>query len=313
MGRTARVGRLTEMQVFVRVVETASFSRAARELKLTQPTVTKHVMSSESRLGVRLLNRNPRSLSLTEIGALYYEKCKDVLREFEEAQNVARLRRDTLEGLLRVGTSLTFGWMIVDPMLFGFMQENPHLTVEVNHDDRYVDMVAQGVDLAIRLGKLADSSLGGRYLGSNPWVMVASPAYLEQHGEPRDPDDLARHACLIYSTVQGSDHWQMRSPSGERVSVFINGYLRSNNLSSLVAAARAGMGITMVPHYVAAGSIRAGKLAQIMADHVLAEQEIHAVYPSPKLVPAKVTAFIAFAQERLRDGWWLKDWPDQPM
>lgn len=306
------MGRLTEMQVFVRVVETGSFSRAARELKLTQPTVTKHIMSIESRLGVRLLNRNPRSTSLTEVGALYYGKCKDVLREFEEAQNVVRMRHDKLEGLLRVGTSLTFGWMIVDPMVFEFMRENPDLQVEVNHDDRYVDMVAQGIDVAIRLGKLADSSLGGRFLGSNPWVMVASPAYLEQHGEPRGPGDLAGHACLIYSTVQGSDHWRLRAPSGDRVSVFIKGYLRSNNLSSLVAAARAGMGITLVPHYVAAAPLRAGKLVQVMASYGLAEQEIHAVYPSPRLVPAKVTAFIAFAQERLRGDWWLKDWGAQP-
>jgi DNA-binding transcriptional LysR family regulator len=298
--------RLTELQIFIRVVETGSFSRAARDLKLSQPTITKHINSIETRLKARLLNRNPRAVSLTEIGAQYFEKCKGIVHDYDEAQDIVLGRRTHVEGLIRVGTSLTFGRRIVAPLLVEFMLAHPDLHVDVNHDDRYVDLVALGLDVAIRLGALADSSLGGRYLGLNPWVMVASPAYLSQHGEPTTPADLAGHACLIYSSVQEDDYWRMRTPSGERVSVYLNGRLRSNNLSSLATAARADLGITIVPHYVAADSIASGHLRLIMADHMLPDQEIHAVYPSPKLVPAKVTALIQFLKEKFEDDWWLK-------
>jgi len=297
--------RLMELQIFMRVVEMGSFSKAARELKLTQPTVTKHINSMEGKLNARLLNRNQRSISLTEIGARYYEKCKDIVRDYEAAQDVVLGRHTQVEGLIRVGTSLTFGRRIISPLLVKFMQAHPNLRVDLNHDDKYVDLVALGLDIAIRLGSLADSSLGGRYLGLNPWVMVASPAYLTRHGEPKIHTDLSSHACLIYSSVQEDDYWRMRTPSGERVSVFLNGRLRSNNLSSLITAARADLGITIVPHYVAAEAITTGDLRQIMADHMLPEQEIHAVYPSPKLVPVKVTELILFLKEAFQGEWWL--------
>lgn len=299
--------RLAGIQLFMRIVETGSFSQTARELNLTQPTVTKHIASIEKRLNARLLNRNPRAISLTEIGLLYYEKCKDVLRDFEEAENIVGQGQTQVQGLLRVGTSLTFGRLIISPLLVEFMQVHPNLRVDVSHDDRYVDLVALGIDVAIRLGRLADSSLGGRYLGANPWIMVASPAYLAQHGTPSTHTDLTRHDCLIYTSVQGDDFWHMRIPSGERVSVYVNGRVRSNNLGALLTAVRADMGITVLPHYVAADSISAGHLQQIMADHVLPDQEIHAVYPSPKLVTAKVTALIGFLQERFQQEWWLRD------
>jgi DNA-binding transcriptional LysR family regulator len=297
--------RITEMQMFIRVVEMGSFSKAARELKVSQPTVTRSVNTIEDRLHARLLNRNQRAVSLTEIGARYYEKCKGIVHDYEEAQNIALGQQAQVEGLLRVGTSLTFGRRIVAPLLVQFMQAHPNLCVDVNHDDRYVDLVALGLDVAIRLGALADSSLGGRYLGLNPWVMVASPAYLALRGEPTTHVELAHHDCLIYSSVQEDDYWRMRTPAGDRVSVYLRGRLRSNNLSSLITAARANMGITIVPHYVVAEAISAGDLRQIMADHVLPDQEIHAVYSSPKLVPAKVTELILFLKQVFQDEWWL--------
>ncbi|MFM0504571.1 LysR family transcriptional regulator [Paraburkholderia caffeinilytica] len=297
--------RLTELQIFIRVVEMGSFSKAARELQLTQPTITKHINSIEGRLNARLLNRNPRAVSLTEIGARYYEKCKDLVRFYDEAQNIVLGRHTHVEGQLRVGTSLTFGRRIIVPLLVKFMGMHPDLRVDVSHDDRYVDLVGIGLDAAIRLGSLADSSLGGRYIGLNPWVMVASPDYLAKHGEPKSHTELSRHACLVYSSVQEDNYWHMRTPTGDRVSIFVNGRLRSNNLSSLVTAARADLGVTIVPHYVAAGAIAGGHLRQIMADHILPDQEIHVVFPSPKLVPAKVTVLIQFLQEQFQNEWWL--------
>ncbi len=297
--------RLAGLQLFVRVVETGSFSKAARELGMTQPTATKHVAAIEQRFQLRLLNRTSRATSLTEAGALYYEKCKAVLRDFEDAEAFKGQQQAEVEGSLRIGTSLTFGRQIIAPLLIEFMRLHPRLRVDVSHDDRYVDLIALGIDLAIRLGNLADSSLGGRYLGVNPWVMVASPHYLAQRGRPTQHADLAQHDCLVYTSVQGDDLLQLRTPSDERVSVPLNGRLRSNNLSTLLEAARADMGVTVLPYYVAAELIAAGQLQVLMLDHALPDQEIHAVYASPKLVPAKVLALIAFLKQRFQPDWWL--------
>jgi DNA-binding transcriptional LysR family regulator len=169
--------RITGIQIFARVVETGSFSKAARDLNLSQPTVTKHVASLETKLGARLLNRNTRGISLTEVGTFYYDKCKTILREFEEAESLIGLQRDRIEGVLRISTSVAFGRRVIAPLLVTFVQRNPGIRIDLNCEDTYVDLIAQGVDVAIRMGRLADSSLGARYIGTNPWVMVASPTY----------------------------------------------------------------------------------------------------------------------------------------
>jgi DNA-binding transcriptional LysR family regulator len=296
--------RLQAMEMFVRVVETGSFSKAAREFATTQPTVTKQVAATEQRLKVRLLNRNTRGVSLTEAGALYYEKCKDIVRATEEADAVVRVRQTQAQGLLRVGSSVAFGRRVIVPLALEFMRQHPQLQVDLSFEDRYTDLVAQGVDIAIRLGKLADSALGARFLGSNPWLLAASPRYLRSKGTPKRPADLSGHDALIYSSVQGSDVWRVLSPRGETVTVPVTARLRSNNLSAVLAAARSHMGVAALPWYVAADSLAAGAIVQVLKGHALPEQEIHAVYPSPKLVPQKVQAFIAFLQGRFQDRWW---------
>jgi DNA-binding transcriptional LysR family regulator len=296
--------RLQAMEMFVRVVETGSFSKAAREFATTQPTVTKQVAATEQRLKVRLLNRNTRGVSLTEAGALYYEKCKDIVRATEEADSVVRLRQTQAQGLLRVGSSVAFGRRVIVPLALDFMRQHPQLQVDLSFEDRYTDLVAQGIDVALRLGKLADSALGARFLGTNPWLLVASPKYLRSAGTPRKPADLSAHEALIYSSVQGSDVWRVLSPRGEAVTVPVTARLRSNNLSAVLAAARCNMGIAALPWYVAADSLASGAIVEVLKGHSLPEQEIHAVYPSPKLVPQKVQAFIAFLQGRFGPGWW---------
>lgn len=296
--------RLTGLQIFVRVVESGSFSKAAREFGLTQPTATKHVAALEQRFGIRLLNRNSRAVSLTEAGAAYYDKCRSVLRQLEEAEQFGDARQTELSGLLRVGTSLTFGSQVMAPLIIEFMQLHPKLKVDLDHDDRYVDLIACGIDVAIRLGTLADSTLGGRFLGVNLWRMVAAPGYLAHRGTPQTPAELKGHELLVYKTAQGDDVWRLRSTAGERVPVALDPRLRSNNLSTLLEAARAGMGITLLPHYVASAAIAAGDLVVLMCDYTLPDQEIHAIFPSPKLVPAKVTTLIAFLQSRFGPRWW---------
>jgi DNA-binding transcriptional LysR family regulator len=296
--------RLQAMEMFVRVVETGSFSKAAAAFQTTQPTVTKQVAAIEQRLAVRLLNRNTRGVSLTEAGTLYYDKCKTILREADEADNIVRVGQTQAQGLLRVGSSVAFGRRVVVPLALAFMQQHPQLKVDLSFEDRYTDLVAQGIDVAIRLGKLADSSLGARYLGTNPWLMVASPKYLKKHGTPRRPQDLSGHDTLIYSSVQGNDVWRIITPKGESVTVPVTGRLRSNNLAAVLAAARAHMGVAGLPWYVAAESMKSGHVVPVLKGHALPEQEIHAVFPSPKLVPGKVQAFVAFLQGRFGGRWW---------
>jgi DNA-binding transcriptional LysR family regulator len=296
--------RLLAMEMFVRVVETGSFSKAAREFNTTQPTVTKQVAAIEARLKVRLLNRNTRGVSLTEAGALYYEKCKSIVRDAQEAESIVQLGQTQAQGLLRIGTSVAFGRRVMVPLALDYMRRHPNVQLDLSFEDRYVDLIAQGIDVAIRMGRLADSSLGARFLGTNPWVMVASPAYLKKHGVPKRAQDLSGHTALIYSSVVGDDVWRLNTPNGEPITVPVSGRFRSNNVSAVLAAARDGMGIALMPRYVASESMLLGKVREVLADHALPEQEIHAVFPSPKLVPGKVSGFIAFLQGRFAQRWW---------
>ncbi|MES2999917.1 MAG: LysR family transcriptional regulator [Pseudomonadota bacterium] len=296
--------RLQAMEMFVRVVETGSFSKAAREFATTQPTVTKQIAAIETRLKVRLLNRNTRGVSLTESGALYYEKCKSIVRDTEDAENIARLRQSQAQGLLRIGTSVAFGRRVIVPLALDFMAAHPQVKVDLSFEDRYTDLVAQGLDLAVRMGKLADSTLGARFLGTNPWVIVASAKYLKKHGTPKRPADLSGHNALVYSSVQGDDVWRVISTKGEATTVPVTGRLRSNNLSAVLAAARGGLGIAALPRYVASDSLASGQVVEVLKGFSLPEQEINAVFPSPKLVPGKVQAFVAFLQGRFGARWW---------
>jgi DNA-binding transcriptional LysR family regulator len=227
-----------------------------------------------------------------------------IVRESEEADNIVRLRQTQAQGLLRIGTSVAFGRRVVTPLALEFMAKHPQVQLDLSFEDRYTDLVANGIDLAIRMGKLADSTLGARFLGVNPWLMVASPKYLRKHGTPRQPADMSRHPALIYSSVLGDDVWRMTTPKGETVTVPVAGRLRSNNLSAVLAATRNGFGIAAMPRYVASDSLKSGHVVEVLKGHALPEQEIHAVFPSPKLVPGKVLAFIAFMQARLGERWW---------
>jgi DNA-binding transcriptional LysR family regulator len=296
--------RIAANQLFVRVVETGSFSRAAADLKITQPTATKTVAALEARLGARLLNRNTRGVSPTEIGAVYYDKCKAIQAQIDEADDLPALLRAQVAGRLRVSTSVAFGRRVLTPLLMRFMAEHPELQIDLSTEDRYTDLVAQGIDVAVRMGRLADSTLGARYLGTNPWVMVAAPAYLQRAGMPRKGTDLKRHDALVYSSVQGDDLWHLTDARGRAQDLPVRGRLRSNNLSALLAAARAGYGLAILPRYVAQESLKRREIVPVLADHALPAQEMHAVYPSPKLVPQRVQSFVAFLAGQLQGEWW---------
>ena len=296
--------RVTAVALFARIVESGSFSKAAAEFGITQPTATKAVAAMEQRLGARLLHRTTRGVSPTEVGALYYDRCKAIASEIEAADNLATLMQAGVGGTLRISTSVAFGRRVLVPLAMRYMREHPSLTVDLSFEDRYVNMVEQGVDLAVRMGRLADSTLGARWLGRNPWVMAAAPSYLKAHGTPKQPSDLAQHACLIYSTVQGDDRWMLTGPDGAEQVVPVRGPLRSNNLSAVLAAAREGLGVAILPCYVARESVADATILPILERFALPTQEIHAVFPSPKLVPGKVSAFIEHLRAALDGAWW---------
>ena len=299
-----RMDRITGIGLFIRIVETGSFSKAAAEAGVTQPTATKAVATMEQRLGARLLHRSTRGVTPTEVGALYYDKCKLIAREIDEADNVAMLLQSKVGGMLRISTSVAFGRRVLVPLVLRYMRLHPELTIDLSFDDRYVNLVERGIDLAIRMGPMADSALGARYLGTNPWVMVAAPSYLAARGAPLKTAELAAHACLVYSSVQGDDRWSVVSAAGEKLSVPVKGPLRSNNLSAVLGAARAGMGLALLPWYVARESLADGTVRAVLTDHLLPKQEVHAVFPSPRLVPLKVTSFSTFLQQSLAGDWW---------
>jgi DNA-binding transcriptional LysR family regulator len=298
--------RIQAIRLFIRVVDLGSFSKAAAELGIGQPAATKQVRRMETQLGARLLHRTTHGVTPTEIGLLYYEKCKLIAHHVEEAESVAALLQTQVRGALRINTSVAFGRRVLAPLVLQFMRINPHVQIDLHFDDRYVNLVEQGVDIAIRMGRLADSSLGASYLGRNPWMVVASPRYLEAHGTPQAPQALQQHQALVYSTVQGDARWHFTGAQGETQSVAVRGALRSNNLSTLQLAAREGLGVAALPSYVAEEAVRTGSLTPLLQDWQLPQQEIHAVYPSPRMVPAKVRQFVAWLQGQFADGWWQR-------
>lgn len=296
--------RIQSLRLFIRVVDLGSFSKAAAELGVGQPAATKQVAALEANLGSRLLHRSTRGVTPTEIGQLYYDKCKLIAHHVDEAESVAALMQAQVQGGLRISTSVAFGRRVLVPWVMGFMRHNPRLQIDLSFEDRQVDLIEQGIDVAVRMGRLADSSLGSRYLGVNPWLVVAAPAYLAKRGEPRTPADLAGHDALIYSTVQGDARWLFSGADGQPRPTDVRGPLRSNNLSALLAAARGGLGLAALPWYVAHASVRSGAVQPVLRDWRLPSQEIHAVFPSPRMVPAKVTGFIDWLQLQISERWW---------
>ena len=298
------MNHLASMQIFKRVVELGSFSKASEVLAISQSSATKHITQLEEHLGARLLNRNTRGISLTEDGTTYYERCNSIIAEVDDADAAVGRRNKTLAGTLRISTSVAFGRRILAPMLIDFLQQQPHLKLDLGCDDRYVDLVTRGVDVALRMGSLSDSSLGCRYIGHNPWTMVAAPTYLAKRPAPNDPRDLTEHRCIVYSSVQGDAVWQLRPGTEEPQAVVVDGPLRSNNLSTLLSAVKSGLGIAILPRYVASGALATGEIVAIMEEYSLPGQDLHAVFPSAKQVPRKAAALIDFLLPRFTNNWW---------
>jgi len=290
--------RVTSMQVFVRVAALGSFSAAARALHLSQTMVTKHVAALEERLGVKLLHRSTRKLVLTEGGRNYLAACERILAEIEEAEASASLDRIEPRGVLRLNVPLTFGFRHVVPALAEFSRLHPAVSVDLGLADRYVDLIEEGWDLAIRIGRLKDSSLVARRLAPCRTVVCAAPAYLKAHGTPETLEDLSRHNCLGYTlpSAVGANRWVFGA-EGETV-VPVQGNLRANNGDALLAAALAGQGLIYQPTFLVGDSLRNGELVPILEQYATYDLAVHAVLPSGRQAPAKVRAFVEFLARR---------------
>jgi DNA-binding transcriptional LysR family regulator len=290
--------RITGMQAFVRVATLGSFSAAARALGLSQTMVTKHVVALEDRLGVKLLHRSTRRLVLTEAGRSYLASCERILPEIEEAEISASLDRIEPRGTLRLNVPLTFGFRQIVPALAAFSRLHPAVDVDLGLADRYVDLIEEGWDLAIRIGRLKDSSLVARRLAPCRTMVCAAPSYLEAHGEPQTLDDLARHNCLGYTlpSTASAGRWAF-GPEGDLL-VPVKGNLRANNGDALLAAALAGQGLIHQPTFLVGDALRDGRLVRILPAHPTPTLGIHAVYPSGRQAPAKVRAFVEYLAGR---------------
>jgi DNA-binding transcriptional LysR family regulator len=288
--------RLDAMQMFLRIVETGSLSAVAREMGTTQPTISKQLTALEQHLNTRLLQRTTRKLSLTEAGALYYETCKRVVDEVRGAEATLSRLQNSLSGRLHVNTSIAFGQTFMTPLMLEFQRRHPALSVHLSLDDRFIDLVAEGVDVAVRLGRLADPNLVARKLGASRRILVAAPAYLEKHGFPERPEDLARHNCLLYSYLSTGNEWVFAGEEGE-IRVRVSGNFESNNGHALREAVNAGLGVAMAPDWLAYDGLRSGRVVAILQRFEPPPFDISAVYPSNRMLTAKVRALIDFLQE----------------
>ncbi|MEM7491641.1 MAG: LysR family transcriptional regulator [Pseudomonadota bacterium] len=293
--------RLSEMEAFATVVDQGGFTDAAKKLGISKSAVSKHVSSLESRLGARLLNRTTRRVSPTEIGLAYYDRARRVLNDAGEADALVTSMQSAPSGVLRVSVATDFGVNHLSPILGGFLHEYPDITVNMVLNNRYVELISEGFDLAVRIGDLEDSSLRARKLAETHKQMIASPEYLEEYGRPRRIDDLNEHKLLHYSNQANGSVWKLTAPSGEKRQVRSAGWLTVNDGQSLLNAAINGLGIAFLPSFLYADAMKEGKLVPAIEGHPPETQGVYAVYPPGRYTQPKVRAFIDFLVESFRE------------
>lgn len=301
--------RLLGMEVFVRVVDSGSFAGAARDLSMSRAMVSKHVQSLEDRLGVRLLNRTTRRVSLTEIGTAYYERAQTVLFDVEEAEKVIGDLQQGARGTLRINAPMSFGIRHLTPALCDFRRDFHHVQIDLTLNDRYVDLVEEGIDLAIRIGNLADSTLIARKLAPCRILLCASPDYLDRRGIPETPADLGKHDHLLYTLTQKPQILTMTPHEGPQETVMIQGPVSANNGDVLCQMALEGAGIVALPSFIVGPALASGALAPILPQYYLPSLNVYAVYPHARYLTTKVRVLIDYLVLRFQG---IPPW-DQPL
>jgi len=293
--------RLTEMEAFATVVDQGGFTDAARKMGISKSAVSKHVSSLESRLGARLLNRTTRRVSPTEIGLAYYDRARRVLNDAGEADALVTSMQSAPSGLLRVSVATDFGVNHLSPILGQFLQDYADISVNMVLNNRYVELISEGFDMAIRVGEMEDSSLRARKLCETQKRMIAAPRYFEKFGRPEKIDDLNDHKLLHYSNQSSGNVWKITAPSGEKRQVRTAGWLTVNDGQSLLNAAVGGLGIAYLPSFLYAEPMRRGLLVDAIPDLPYETQGIYAVYPPGRYTQPKVRAFIDFLVDQFRE------------
>lgn len=292
---------LNDIAVFVAVVDAGSFTRAAERLNLSRPVVSKYVSRLEDHLGVRLLNRTTRRLSLTEAGRIFHARSRRGLDDIAEAQaEISRLQEHP-RGVLRINVPMSFGILHIAPLLPAFMQQYPDLRVEMDLNDRKLDVIDEGFDVSVRIGDLPDSSLIARRLAPCRHLIVAAPAYVEARGMPRKPEELRKHDIICYSLQQSAQNWHFLNPAGQAVQVPADGRLQVNNSLALREALLGGLGIARTPTFLVGDDLRQGRLTRLLADHQSPEVSVFVVYPQRRHLSPKVRAFADFLADRIQD------------
>jgi DNA-binding transcriptional LysR family regulator len=297
--------RVSSMLSFVKVVELGGFAAAARQLNLANSVVTGHVKSLEERLGARLLNRTTRSVSLTEAGRTYYERCVQILSEIEEAEETIQTLQLKPRGILRVNTSPAVP-SVIAPSIAEYNALYPDVTVHLTATSRMLDLVERGFDLAIWYAGAPDSSLIRRHLASYRTLLCAAPDYLSKHGHPKHPTDLAGHKCIVYYDApfgKGGREWMFTGPDGE-FTVQVSGPLETNSVDALRAAAVSGQGFIYTPTHLVLEELRSGALVSVLRDFLGREVSVDALYPNRQHLPAKVRTFIDLVAKNFRQIDW---------
>jgi DNA-binding transcriptional LysR family regulator len=293
--------RLSAMDAFVRVIETRSFSGAARQLRIGQPAVSKAIAQIEERLGVRLLLRTTHGLSPTESGQNFYEHAKRAIEEVEEADLAARGAGAALSGRLRVCAAVTFARLHVMPHLPAFLGQHPALDVDVVLDDRNVDLVEAGIDVALRMGSLADSTLTARKIGQGRRLVLGTPSYFATHGEPKSPTDLVQHQAVIYDQRGGGAAWSFRQGSAESA-ITLKGRVRVTAAEGVREAVFSDLGLTVSSEWMFAPELHSGCVRAVLEDWSLPAIDLWAVFPTGRQASAKARAFATFIEDRLRNA-----------
>lgn len=298
--------RIACMQSFVRAIELNSFSAVAREQKTTQPSISKQIAALEKYLGVQLLTRSTTHLSLTEEGKKYYQYCQQILETVAEAE--ASLKgKERATGILRLGCPVLFGEMQIVPRLKAFMKRYPDVKIDLMMADRFVDIVEDGLDLLIRIGNRLDGSLIGHRIGTTRRVTVATTGYFEQAGEPKKPDDLVHHDCIIYTHLSTGNEWHFQGTDGT-IKVRVGGCFQTNSSVAIRAAVLSGLGIAVAPVWMFGDEIYRGDIKVVLEDYQPTPLQIHAVYRRSRFYPAKITCFIDFLAEEFKLDPWVSDY-----
>ncbi|MGL4579188.1 MAG: LysR substrate-binding domain-containing protein [Shewanella xiamenensis] len=286
------------LPIFVTVVECGSFSAAGQKLGLSKSAISKRITQLEQHLGIQLLQRTTRSLSLTDAGARYFEYIRPAVQLTQEGLDAISELQQTPRGNLRISVPMVFGRRYIAPLIAEFLRRYPDIQLQMQMDDKTTDLIAGGFDLAIRIGELPDSSLIARKIAPCLSVICASPAYLAQHGLPMTPSALTQHNCLFYSYFQDGVEWSFHGPDGvQRVQP--KGNYQVNNSDAIQQACLDGLGIANLPRFIVEPDLQAGHLQALLTDYPLPEHGIYAVYPQRKYLPTKVTVLIKFLMEKL--------------